>query len=92
MLLKDPVDRSNELIENLSEYLEREFPFFKELSRETADEAQFVHKIAKYHLTMIRTFEQRSLIEEGQFVNRDGIYMVFDGFCGIYQQKKKPVA
>lgn len=39
MLLKDPDDRSNEMIENLAEYLEREFPFFKELSRETADEA-----------------------------------------------------
>lgn len=40
---------------------------------------------------MVRTFEQRSLIEEGQFINRDGIYMVFEGFCGIYQQKKKPL-
>ena len=85
MLLKDPDDRTEEQVNLLAEFLEREFPFFKELSRETADEAKFVSKIAKDHLTMIRTFEQRSLIEEGQFINREGIYMVFDGFCGIYQ-------
>ena len=84
MLLKDPDDRTEEQVNLLAEFLEREFPFFKELSRETADEAKFVSKIAKDHLTMIRTFEQRSLIEEGQFINREGIYMVFDGFCGIY--------
>jgi len=43
-----------------------------------------VKKIAREHLTMVRTFEQRSLIEEGEFINREGIYMVFEGFCGIY--------
>lgn len=91
MLLKDVDDRSEELVNVLAEYLEREFPFFKELSRETADEAKFVSKIAKDHLTMVRTFEQRSLIEEGEFINKDGIYMVFDGFCGIYQQKRQPL-
>jgi hypothetical protein len=33
---------------------------------------------------MTRTFEQRVLIEEDKFVNKDGVYMVFDGQCGIY--------
>ena len=57
MLLKDTVDRSEEVVNLLAEFLEREFPFFKELSRETADEAKFVSRIAKDHLTMVRTFE-----------------------------------
>lgn len=45
--------------------------------------------IAWKHLTMVRTFEQRNLIEEGKFINKQGIYMVFEDFCGIYQNKKK---
>ena len=38
---------------------------------------------------MVRTFEQRDLITEGQFTNTDGIYLVFEGFCGIYMKKQK---
>ena len=91
MLITDPCDRSEHQVKLLDEFLIREFPFFKELSRETPDEAKFVSKIAKDHMTMVRTFEQKSLIEEGKFVNKEGVYMVFDGFCGIYQQKKKPL-
>ena len=40
---------------------------------------------------MVRTFEQKNLIEEGKFINTDGVYMVFEGFCGFYEQKKAPV-
>ena len=68
----------------LYEYLTREFNLFKDLDRDTPSEAKIVYKIAKDHLTMVRTFEQKSLIEEGKFVNEEGVYMVFDGFCGIY--------
>ena len=50
-----------------------------------------LEKICKNHLSMVRTFEQRSLIEEGKFVNKTGIYMVFEDFCGFYQNKKKPL-
>lgn len=24
-------------------------------------------------------------------MNREGVYMVFEGFCGIYETKKKPL-
>ena len=41
------------------------------------------------HLRMVRTFEQKNLTEQGKFVNTDGVYMVFDGFCGVYKKKKK---
>ena len=42
-------------------------------------------------MTMVRTFEQKNLIEEDQFINKDGVYMVFEGFCGIYMNKKEPL-
>ena len=41
----------------LSEYLQTEFLIFRELARETHNEAKFVEKIAKNHLVMVRTFE-----------------------------------
>lgn len=64
--------------------MQREFLIFKELAQETHTEARFVEKIVKDHLIMTRTFEQRILVEEDKFINRDGVYMVFDGECGIY--------
>jgi len=60
------------------------------VARETPDEAQALTKIAKDHLSMVRTFEQRNLIEEGKFTNKDGVFIVFEGFCGIYMCKRKP--
>lgn len=24
-------------------------------------------------------------------MNKEGVYMVFEGFCGIYEKKKKPL-
>lgn len=36
---------------------------------------------------MVRTFEQRNLIEEGKFTNTEGVFLVFEGFCGIYMNK-----
>ena len=38
---------------------------------------------------MVRTFEQKDLLTEGQFTNTTGVYLVFEGFCGIYMSKKK---
>lgn len=29
------------------------------------------------------------MIEEGKFTNKDGVYLVFEGFCGIFMKKKK---
>ena len=65
--------------------------FFKDLATDTPDEARFVEKLAQDHVSMVRTFEQKNLIEEGEFINKEGIYVVFEGFCGIYQKKKEPL-
>ena len=93
MLLKDCEFRDEQLIIQLTEYLKKEFIIFEELSRYYTNDPsdQNIRSICKNHLTMVRTFEQKNLIEEGQFINTDGVYMVFEGFCGFYEQKKAPV-
>ena len=42
---------------SLTKLLISEFPIFRELDTETPFEAHVVKKIARYHLSLVRTFE-----------------------------------
>ena len=64
-MLRERRDRSEQDVTSLARNLVREFVFFKELATETPDEAKYVEKIARDHLSMVRTFEQKNLIQEG---------------------------
>ena len=57
MLLKDLDERDESMCSQMAELLEKEFPIFKELSRETPDEDKVVEHLCKDHLTMVRTFQ-----------------------------------
>ena len=57
MLLKDLDERDESMCSQMAELLEKEFPIFKELSRETPDEDKVVKHLCKDHLTMVRTFQ-----------------------------------
>lgn len=41
------------------------------------------------HLQFNRSLEVTTLCKEGQFINRDAIYMVFQGQCEIYKTKNE---
>ena len=47
-----------------------------------------VANLVAKHMRMVRTFEQKNLTEEGKFINTEGIYILFEGFCGVYKKKE----
>jgi len=48
-----------------------------------------LEKIVAGHLHYYRPFEMKPIVKEGEFINKDGIYMLFEGYCGIYRKSSR---
>ena len=66
----------------LDEQLREEFEFFKVLNRAGVKFDDFLP-----HLSFMRSLEVRSLCKEGAFLNRDEIYIVFQGQVEIFKTR-----
>ena len=66
------------------ENLKHEFQFFKNLSK---NGIKIINMIE--HRQFNRSLEVTTLCKEGQFTNRDAIYMVFQGQCEIYKTRNE---
>jgi len=88
MSLLVEVDRNEIKCKEMTNQLIMEFKIFKEMASSGVD----IPSIVKSHLTFMRTFEVKNLIGEDRFLNEDYIYMVFEGFCGIYKTARKDVS
>ena len=40
------------------------------------------------HLTFFRSLEVKTLCQEGDFTNQEGMYIVFSGQCEVYKTRK----
>ena len=64
LLGSEPGDRTQDQVKTLRDSLVTEFRIFKELASEGKGMEDEVTMIAKNHLSLVRTFEQKSLTEE----------------------------
>ena len=64
LLGSDCGDRTEDQVKILRDHLVTEFRIFKELASEGKGIEDEVTMIAKNHLSLVRTFEQKSLTEE----------------------------
>ena len=78
MLQKDK--RSEHLISQIATIIIQEFKIFKDLSQNGCNITGLID-----HIKIFRSFEQKELVREGEFINKDEVYMAFDGECGIYK-------
>ena len=40
-------------------------------------------------MKIVRTFEVKRLCEEGEIVNKDSVYVVFEGYLGVYKKAQR---
>ena len=74
---------NDERKEQLSEYLRNEFQFFRDISNIGVNMKAMIE-----HLTFMRSLEVKTLCQEGDFTNTEGIYIVFSGQCEVYKTRK----
>ena len=86
-LLNKTTDFTESTITSLIEDLIVEFSLFKEM--ELRGRKNDLEKIVAGHLHYYRPFEMKPIVKEGEFINKDGIYMLFEGYCGIYRKSAR---
>ena len=48
-----------------------------------------LEKLIAGHLHYYRPFEMKAIVKEGEFINKQGIYLLFEGQCGIYRKSPR---
>lgn len=68
--------------EKLEELLREEFEFFKALRRNGVNLRELIED-----LNYKRSLEVLTLTKEGQFINKEAIYLVFQGQCEVFKTR-----